>query len=141
MMGFNIKKRRSVEIDEHEKNFVRVFCLLLAYLLLLLVVFFFSENASATSTSQATSWVNSSIGKSYDFDGVYGAQCFDYINKYAYDLFGTSFSGAGAIDLLNTGNKNGFKVIRDGANLYPQTGDIFYISGIWLTLGTYRNCY
>lgn len=54
---------------------------------------FFSENASATSTSQATSWVNSSIGKSYDFDGVYGAQCFDYINKYAYDLFGTSFSG------------------------------------------------
>ncbi|MFZ7299995.1 lytic exoenzyme target recognition domain-containing protein [Enterococcus gallinarum] len=86
---------------------------------------FFSEDASATTTSQATSWVNSSIGKSYDFDGVYGAQCFDYINKYAYDLFGTSFSGAGAIDLLNTGNKNGFKVIRDGANLYPQTGDIF----------------
>ena len=86
---------------------------------------FQSVNAHATSISQSNSWINSSIGKSYDFDGVYGAQCFDYINQYAYDLFGTSFSGAGAINLLDTGNKNGFKVIRDGANLYPQSGDIF----------------
>lgn len=78
-----------------------------------------------TTVSTAMTWVNNSLGKSYDFDGAYGAQCFDYINQYAYDLFKTSFSGAGAIDLLSTGNKNGFKVIKDGANLYPQSGDIF----------------
>lgn len=85
----------------------------------------FSKKAEATTIPQATAWVNNSIGKSYDFDGAYGAQCFDYINQYAHDLFGTSFSGAGAIDLLTTGNKNGFKVIRDAANLYPKEGDIF----------------
>lgn len=85
----------------------------------------FSKKGNATTVTQATAWVNNSIGKSYDFDGAYGAQCFDYINQYAHDLFGTSFSGAGAIDLLNTGNKNGFKVIRDGDNLYPKEGDIY----------------
>ena len=85
---------------------------------------FFSEDASATTTSQATSWVNSSIGKSYDFDGVYGAQCFDYINKYAYDLFGTSFSGAGAIDLLNTGNKMVSK-LSEMAQIFILKQEIF----------------
>lgn len=85
------------------------------------------NSVSATSVNQSTNWVSQTIGKSYDFDGAYGYQCFDYVNQYAHDLFGTSFSGGGAIDLLNTGNKNGFKVIRAG-NSTPQPGDIFILS-------------
>ena len=83
--------------------------------------------ASATSVPQSTTWVSQTIGKSYDFDGALGYQCFDYVNQYAHDLFGTSFPGEGAIDLLTTGNRNGFRVIRAG-NGTPQPGDIFILS-------------
>lgn len=82
-------------------------------------------NKLMVTQAQGLQWATQSIGNKYDFDAAYGAQCFDLINQYAYALFKTSFSGDGAIDLLNTGNKNGFKVIVDGDGLYPQDGDIF----------------
>lgn len=75
--------------------------------------------------AQGIQLANSMIGKKYDFDGAYGAQCFDLINQYAYELAKTSFPGAGAIDLLQTGNRNGFKVIKDANGIYPEAGDIF----------------
>ncbi|MCB5951949.1 CHAP domain-containing protein [Enterococcus sp. BWT-B8] len=78
-----------------------------------------------TTQAQGLQWINNSIGKTYDFDGFAGAQCFDLINSYAFELFSTSFPGAGAIDLLSTGNRAGFKVINQTVNSYPKPGDIF----------------
>lgn len=88
-------------------------------------------SVSANSQSQSLSWVNSSLGKSYDFDHAYGVQCFDYVNQYAQTNFGTHFSGGVALDLMKTGNVNGFKVIHKTGSAIPQAGDIvvFDVSG------------
>ncbi|MFD1901827.1 CHAP domain-containing protein [Enterococcus termitis] len=80
--------------------------------------------------AQGVQWAKNSIGRAYDFDGAFGIQCFDLINQYAHDLFGISFRGAVAKDLMQTGNVGGFRVIPNTANFYPLPGDIFvYTNG------------
>lgn len=83
------------------------------------------SNKPQATKKQCLDWINQSIGKKYDFDLRYGVQCFDSINQYAWDNFGVSFTGAGAINLLETGNVGGFKVIKDAEGIYPEPGDIF----------------
>lgn len=85
------------------------------------------SKAEAATQSEAMTWVNQSVGKGYDFDHAYGNQCVDYVNEYVNHFFNTSFSG-NAIDLQNTGVKNGFKFIKATAGAVPQAGDIFVMS-------------
>ena len=75
--------------------------------------------------AQGVQWARNSIGKAYDFDGAFGIQCFDLINQYAHDLFGVSFTGTYAKDLMQTGNVGGFRVIPNTVGFLPQPGDIF----------------
>lgn len=75
--------------------------------------------------AQGVQWAKNSIGKAYDYDKAAGVQCFDLINQYGHDLFGVSFSGAYAKDLMRTGNVGGFRVIPNTAGFLPLPGDIF----------------
>lgn len=42
--------------------------------------------------SKFDQWVSKRLGKENDFDGQYGAQCFDLFNFYANELFGVPSS-------------------------------------------------
>ncbi|MEB7816745.1 SH3 domain-containing protein [Mammaliicoccus sciuri] len=55
-------------------------------------------------------FLNTTIGKQYDFDGYYGYQCFDYANIGWNKLFGHGLKGASAKDIpFNAENKANFK--------------------------------
>lgn len=66
-------------------------------------------------------FLNTTIGKQYDFDGYYGFQCFDYANIGWQELFGHGLKGDGAIDIpFNKENKQYFK---KEATVYENTPD------------------
>lgn len=55
-------------------------------------------------------FLNTTIGKQYDFDGYYGYQCFDYANIGWNKLFGHGLKGESAKDIpFNVENKANFK--------------------------------
>ncbi|VED60498.1 SH3 domain-containing protein [Staphylococcus simulans] len=71
---------------------------------------------TATLTkNEAIAYINELKGKGWDFDGVYGWQCFDLANMYWYKLFGHGLKGIGAADIPNANNFDGEAVI------YPNT--------------------
>ncbi len=71
---------------------------------------------TATMTkNEAIAYINELKGKGWDFDGVYGWQCFDLANMYWYKLFGHGLKGVGAADIPNANNFDGEAVI------YPNT--------------------
>ncbi|MEX6052726.1 SH3 domain-containing protein [Mammaliicoccus sciuri] len=64
-------------------------------------------------------FLNTTIGKQYDFDGYYGYQCFDYANIGWNKLFGHGLKGASAKDIpFNAENKANFK---KEATIYENT--------------------
>lgn len=69
-------------------------------------------------------------GKKWDWDGVYGAQCFDLFQFYNRDMFGGGFvSGNGAVDIWSTYPTNIYTKIPNSPTGYPLPGDVM----IWGT--------
>ena len=77
------------------------------------------QASTAHTQADAVTWVNAQIGKSLDYDGVYGAQCVDLI-AYYYQYLGTQTPGGNAIDYASNRLPDGWK--RETANF--QAGDI-----------------
>lgn len=74
-------------------------------------------------------FLNTTIGKQYDFDGYYGYQCFDYANIGWNKLFGHGLKGESAKDIpFNAENKANFKkeatVFENTPAFKAQPGDL-----------------
>ena len=78
------------------------------------------------TVQDAIAWVRSQVGKSLDYDGVYGAQCVDLI-KYYYAYLGCASYARG------NGCDYAYNTLPPGWNRYqgvqPQPGDILVYSG------------
>lgn len=99
-------------------------------LVLLMVVSLVPISASASTNGhtaqEALTWVRSQLGKSLDYDGVYGAQCVDLI-KYYYDYLGcASYARGNGADYASNALPSGW-TRHKGAQ--PQPGDILVYSG------------
>jgi len=62
-------------------------------------------------------------GKYVDFDGVYGAQCFDLVNKWSTFLGYRPFTGLYAYGIFDQPQGN-YTQIRNSPTAVPQAGDI-----------------
>lgn len=70
-------------------------------------------------------FLNTTIGKQYDFDGYYGYQCFDYANIGWNKLFGHGLKGDGAIDIPTHNNfDNEATVYENTKSFKPEPGDM-----------------
>lgn len=87
--------------------------------------------STACSQSDAVSWAINQIGKSLDYDGVYGAQCVDLI-AYYYQALGTTTPGGNAIDYASNKLPSGWT--RVYGNYQP--GDIV----VWYANHTCGSC-
>ncbi|MCG7341740.1 CHAP domain-containing protein, partial [Staphylococcus auricularis] len=64
-------------------------------------------------------------GKMWDYDGAYGAQCFDLANVYWDKLFGHGLKGQGAKDIPNANNFKGeAHVYNNTASFKAKNGDL-----------------
>ncbi len=99
--------------------------IILSFIMLLSVLPIGIITASATSISRssAVSWANSKVGKSIDWDGVYGAQCVDLIAAY-YNYLGTSTPGGNACKYVSNALPSGWKRVQNAAGVVPEPGDI-----------------
>lgn len=84
-----------------------------------------SVNAAATKTKdEAVNWINSrSWQKAKDMDGLYGAQCVDFIQEY-YSFLGVSGGGGNACDYAWNTLPKDFTRIQDYYGFVPEAGDI-----------------
>lgn len=74
---------------------------------------------------EAVAYLKKFEGKGWDFDGVYGWQCFDLANMYWNKLFGHGLKGQGATDIPNVNNFNGeAKVYNNTPAFKAQAGDV-----------------
>lgn len=75
-------------------------------------------------------FVNKYLGKSTDYDCVYGVQCVDLIKAYLHDVFGISAGSWGNARFywinfaLRAPLKSNFIKIRNTPQLIPKRGDI-----------------
>ena len=101
--------------------------LLLAVLMVMTLVPFSASAATNGHTAQeALTWVRSQLGKSLDYDGVYGAQCVDLI-KYYYNYLGcASYARGNGVDYASNTLPSGWARYQ-GAQ--PQPGDILVYGG------------
>lgn len=109
------------------KKYLKKFLLVCITLLMIVSVIpkMVVQSSSVLATqSQAVSWANSQIGKSLDYDGVYGAQCVDLI-KYYYSYLGVSpVNGNGCDYATNKLPNNSWNRIKYYNGFVPQPGDI-----------------
>ena len=77
--------------------------------------------------SEALKFLKDGINQPHDFDGVYGAQCVDEVNRYLYKFWKIKLPG-NAIDLLDSAKKQGMTVIYDAPGVNPKAGDVFVMS-------------
>lgn len=68
-------------------------------------------------------FLNQYNGKYVDFDGVYGAQCFDLVNKWSTALGYRPFTGLYAYGIFDQPQGN-YTQIRNSPTAVPQAGDI-----------------
>lgn len=103
----------------------KIISIILSFIMLLSVLPIGIITASATSISRssAVSWANSKVGKSIDWDGVYGAQCVDLIAAY-YNYLGTSTPGGNACKYVSNALPSGWKRVQNAAGVVPEPGDI-----------------
>ena len=78
---------------------------------------------TAHSQSEAVSWANSQVGKSLDYDGVYGAQCVDLI-KYYYKYLGVNPVTGNGSDYASNSLPSGWSRIKYYSGFVAQAGDI-----------------
>lgn len=92
--------------------------------------------AFAITAQEGADWALAQVGKSIDFDGVYGAQCVDLIKKYCNTFWGwtpTCIYTGGAKDYASIPLPNSsWTRIQNTPEFIPQPGDI----AIWNS-GTY----
>lgn len=70
-------------------------------------------------------WLDQSIGKQYNTDNHYGAQCFDSANAGWIKLFGHSLKGQGAADIPTANNFDGEAVIHANTEKFlAKKGDL-----------------
>lgn len=81
--------------------------------------------ATNKSALDAVSWCKSQLGKSLDYDGIYGAQCADFI-KYYYQYLGVSPTNGNGCDYAWNNLPSGWTRVQGGI---PQKGDILVYSG------------
>lgn len=83
--------------------------------------------------SKFNTWINSHIGKGWDYDGNYGVQCYDLFNFYAHDFFSVPNSDllkfSYAYELFSRFEetsvlKTKFTKIANTASFVPQRGDV-----------------
>lgn len=93
---------------------------------------YFPPKAYAATTktqAQAVEWLKSLIGtEARDMDGMYGAQCVDFIQHY-YSWLGVSGGGGNARDYAWNALPSGFTRIEDYYGFVPDPGDI----AVWTT--------
>ena len=109
------------------KGIKKALCLLV---LLFSVALALPVNANASTNGhtaqEALAWAKAQVGKSLDYDGVYGAQCVDLI-KYYYDFLGcASYARGNGCDYATNALPSGWARYQ-GAQ--PQPGDILVYSG------------
>lgn len=86
-----------------------------------------SSNDSGVASQRYGSFFSSYNAKAVDYDGVYGAQCVDLVNRYAADLFGVSaYSTLGAVEkasqIFASASDEYFEKVPAGT--VPQPGDV-----------------
>lgn len=79
--------------------------------------------ATSHSRDEAAGWINSAIGKYWDYDGAYGAQCVDLIYYY-YQYLGASPAGGNAINYTWNALPSGWQRIQYYNGFVAQPGDI-----------------
>ena len=86
-----------------------------------------NSNSVSARINSALTYIKSQVGKSLDYDGVYGSQCVDLI-KYYYQKLGVSPVAGNGKDYVWNRLPNGFTRIKGCRN--PQPGDILvYTNG------------
>lgn len=78
---------------------------------------------------QVAQWLDKSVGKKYDTDGAYGAQCYDLANAFADFVGVPRVPGAAAKVIFDNAGK-GYTKIRNTASFVPKVGDIM-VWGAW----------
>ena len=79
--------------------------------------------ASALTNQEGANWALNRIGQSIDTDGLYGAQCKDFVNAFTQENFGVTFPG-NANALIYTALPAGWQRIANTPDFLPQPGDI-----------------
>lgn len=80
--------------------------------------------ATSKTQAQAVEWLKSLIGtQAKDMDGMYGAQCVDFIQHY-YSWLGVYGGGGNACDYAWNTLPSGFTRIEDYYGFVPDPGDI-----------------
>lgn len=79
--------------------------------------------------SKYSDWLKKNLGQKIDFDKMYGAQCFDWFNRYATDLFSVPtkllYAHSYAYQLFTNFNMGDyFTKIANTASFVPQKGDV-----------------
>ena len=104
----------------------RMLSLMLAVLMVVCLLPTTALAATAGHTAaDAIAWAQSQVGKSLDYDGMYGAQCVDLICYY-YLYLGQRSHGGNGCDYATNRLPDGWQRIK-GAQ--PQPGDILVYSG------------
>lgn len=86
------------------------------------------------SKKEFLSFLNSTEGKQFNEDGVFGFQCFDYANTGWKKLFNHMLMGQGAKDIpFNSINKNHFKT---EAKIYSNTPEFLAEPGDMVVFGS-----
>ncbi|WP_039068236.1 N-acetylmuramoyl-L-alanine amidase [Staphylococcus shinii] len=80
--------------------------------------------------AQAHAYLGKLKGYWWDFDGAFGAQCFDLANYYWNYLTGGRLAGFYAKDIPNSNNFNGLATVYENTpSFLPQKGDIVVFHG------------
>ena len=96
------------------------------------IMLFPNITASAMTPQEGADWALAQVGKSIDFDGVYGAQCVDLIKKYCNTHWGWTPKGNAKEDASIALPNSSWTRIKNTPEFIPQPGDI----AVW-TNGTY----
>ena len=79
--------------------------------------------SSSQNNQRGASWAVAQIGKSIDYDGVYGVQCVDLIKAY-YEYLGVKAVVGNGCDYITNTLPTGWQRIKNTPEFIPQPGDI-----------------
>lgn len=110
-------------------SYLLVFSMMISTMLSIVSTKTISMAYTAHTQQDAVNWAASQIGKSLDYDGVYGAQCVDLI-KYYYAYLGANAVLGNGCDYATNALPNGWKRYqRTTSDFIPQPGDIAIWTG------------
>ena len=103
--------------------FKKVFSILLVTIIIFSLLIISPIMASALTNQEGAIWALNRIGQSIDTDGLYGAQCKDFVNAFTQENFGVTFPG-NANALIYTSLPAGWQRIANTPDFIPEPGDI-----------------